>query len=204
MMAVQLELLPLSPIEEDQEYKDLKIYLDPEEIEMVISCCGNFRDKLIVRLLWRTGLRISELLSVRIEDIDFDNATLKVELLKQGGKKRRVIPIDQESLRMLERYLCGKSQGKVFDIGVRRVQQVINQAGKEAGIKAVGDMNQGRVYKLHPHTFRHSFAINWIQRLGAERIVELQNHLGHKKLETTSRYLRFSPRELHKSYDMLW
>ncbi len=105
---------------------------------------------------------------------------------------------------MLERYLCGRSQGKVFDIGVRRVQQIINQAGKVAGIEVVGDMNQGRAYMLHPHTFRHSFAINCIQKLGAERIVELQNHLGHKKLETTSGYLRISPRELHKSYDMLW
>jgi len=44
-------------------------------------------------------------------------------------------------------------------------------------------MNQKRTYKLHPHTFRHSFAIHWIQKLEAERIVELQNHLGHKKLD---------------------
>ena len=196
--------LPLPPREKEEERKDLKIYLDPEEIERVISCCSSFRDKLIVRLLWRTGLRILELLSLRIEDIDFDNATLKVELLKQRGRERRIIPIDRESLRMLERYLFGRTQGKVFGIGVRRVQQIINQVGKVAGIEAVGDMNQGRAWKLHPHTFRHSFAIHWIKILGAERIVELQRHLGHRKLETTSRYLKFSPQALHDCYNKLW
>jgi len=198
-------ILPLDlPPLKGEEVKGMKIYLDPEEAEKAISSRPGLRDRLILRMLWRTGLRVSELLSLKAEDIDWEGAALTVITLKQKEQKKRIIPIDRETLEMLSIYLEGRKTGRIFDLTPRRVQQITVEAGQAIGIEKLGDPTRGKPHKLHPHTFRHSFAVRWIQKLGAERIAELQTHLGHKKLETTSRYLRFSPDALHKSYDRLW
>ncbi|MCL0041326.1 site-specific integrase [Dehalococcoidia bacterium] len=202
-MSQQLEL-PIDLPRIEREEKDLKIYLTPEEVERILSLCQNQRDRLVIRMLWRTGLRISELLSLSAEDVDWERATLTVASLKRKDQKKRIIPIDRETLSLLDSCLQGRRRGRIFSLTPRRVQQILNQLGKEAGIEKVGDPTRGKARKLHPHALRHSFAVHWIERLGAERIAELQTHLGHKKLETTSRYLRFSPSALHKSYDRLW
>ncbi|GAI79083.1 unnamed protein product, partial [marine sediment metagenome] len=53
--------------------KDLKSYLSPEQVERVIAATTNPRDALLVRIPWRSGIRVSELIGIRVQDIDFDN-----------------------------------------------------------------------------------------------------------------------------------
>ncbi len=80
--------------------RDLKGYLELEQVERVIAAAGkNRRDALLVRIPWRSGIRVSELVSIRIQDIDFDNRAIvtKVQKMrKRDGKaieRRRVFPL---------------------------------------------------------------------------------------------------------------
>ena len=91
--------------------RDLKAYLEPKQVERLIAAATNLRDALLVRIPWRSGIRVSELISIRIQDIDFDNRAIVIKVLKQrkrDGKvveRRRVIPIDQGTLDMVREYL---------------------------------------------------------------------------------------------------
>ncbi len=92
--------------------RDLKGYLELEQVERVIAAAGkNPRDALLVRIPSRSGVRVSELISIRIQDIDFDNRAIVIKvqkMRKRDGKaieRRRVVPIDQGTLNMVREYL---------------------------------------------------------------------------------------------------
>jgi len=80
--------------------RDLKGYLEPEQVERLIAATTNPRDTLLVRIPWRSGIRVSELIGIRIQDIDFDNRAIVIKvqkMRKRDGKaveRRRVVPID--------------------------------------------------------------------------------------------------------------
>ena len=193
--------------------KDLKGYLEPEQIEQLIVAAPNPRDALLVRLLWRTGIRVSELINIRIQDIDFGNRAIVIKvqkLRKRDGKaieRRRVIPIDQGTLDMVREYLEWRRQfpykgDLLFPITRQRVDQIFWRLGRRAGITRVGDPTISQHTKLHPHVLRHSFAIHCIKRgMSVER---LQKVLGHQSPITTSVYLQFSLGDLHEDYDKVW
>ena len=84
--------------------RDLKAYLPPEQVEKLISAATNPRDALLVRIPWRTGVRVSELIAIRVQDIDFDSRAIVIKvqkMRKRDGKaieRRRVVPIDRGTL----------------------------------------------------------------------------------------------------------
>ena len=193
--------------------KDLKAYLSPEQVERLISVATNRRDALLVRLLWRTGIRVSELIGIRIQDIDFENRAVAIKALKlrkKDGKtieRRRVVPIDQGSLDMVREYLQWRKQfpykgDLLFPITRQRVDQIFWKLGRRAGIKEIGDPAISQHRKLHPHHLRHSFAIHCIKR--GMSIERLQKILGHQSPTTTSVYLQYSLKDLHEDYDRVW
>jgi len=122
----------------------------------------------------------------------------------QADPRRRLVPIDAETLAQLQRYIGGRQRGKIFDITRHRVWQIVKQAGIDAGIPFVYDLYKGKRHYLYPHTFRHSFGVHWVRKHGQESLRELQQHMGHQDIETTAQYLQFSPKELHRQYDELW
>ncbi len=160
--------------------RDLKAYLEPEQVEKVIAVATNLRDKLLVRIPWRTGIRVSELIGIKVPDIDPENRAIVIKVLKQrkrDGKiveRRRIIPVDQ----------------------------IYWKLGKRAGIKEIGDPAVSKHRKLHPHVLRHSFAIHCIKR--GMTIERLQKILGHSSPTTTSVYLQYSLKDLHEDYDKVW
>ena len=91
--------------------RDLKGYLEPGQVERLIAVATNPRDALLVRIPWRTGIRVSELIGIKVYDIDFDSraVVIKVQKMrKRDGKvieRRRVIPVDQGTLNMVREYL---------------------------------------------------------------------------------------------------
>jgi integrase/recombinase XerD len=193
--------------------RDLKGYLEPEQVESLIEAAANLRDKLLVRLLWHTGIRVSELIAIRIQDIDFDNRAIviKVQKIRKKTKKliekRRVVPIDQGTLDMARKYLGWRKQfpykGELlFPITRQRVNQIFWKLGKRAGIKDIGDPAVSKHRKLHPHHLRHSFSIYCIKR--GMSIERLQKILGHQSPTTTSVYLQYSLKDLHEDYDKVW
>ena len=193
--------------------RDLKAYLSPEEVEKVLVAATNPRDELLVRVPWRTGVRVSELIGIRVPDIDYENkaVTIKVQKMrKRDGKvveRRRVVPIDQGTLDMVRQYLEWRAvfpyRGDLlFPITRQRVDQIYWKLGRRAGIKEIGDPAVSRRRKLHPHHLRHSFAIHCIKR--GMSIERLQKILGHQSPTTTSVYLQYSVADLHEDYDRVW
>jgi integrase len=193
--------------------RDLKGYLEPEQVERLISVAPNPRDALLVRLLWRTGVRVSELIGIKESDIDFEGRAILIKvqkMRKRDGKtieRRRVIPIDQGTLALVREYLSWRQrfpyQGDLlFPITRQRVDQIFWRLGRRAGITRVGDPAISQHTKLHPHHLRHSFAIHCVKR--GMTIEGLQKILGHSSPTTTSVYLQYSLKDLHESYDEVW
>ncbi len=193
--------------------RDLKAYLSPEQVEKLISAAANLRDALLVRIPWRTGVRVSELIGIRIQDIDFENRAIVIKvqkMLRKDGKvqeRRRVVPVDQGTLNMINEYLEWRKHfpyrgDLLFPITRQRVDQIFWKLGRRAGLTEIGDPEVSKHRKLHPHVLRHSFAIHCIKRdMSIER---LQKILGHQSPTTTSVYLQYSVADLHEDYDKVW
>jgi len=193
--------------------KDLKGYLEPEVIELLIEAATNLRDRLLVRTPWRTGVRVSELIGIRIQDIDFENRAILIKvqkMRKRDGKavdRRRLVPVDKGTLDMVKEYLEWRKQfpykgDLLFPISRQRVDQLFWKLGRKAGISEIGDPAVSKHRKLHPHVLRHSFAIHCVKR--GMSIERLQKILGHQSPTTTSVYLQYSVADLHEDYDRVW
>jgi len=193
--------------------RDLKGYLEPEQVENLIAAAPNPRDALLVRIPWRTGIRVSELIGINVSDIDFVSRAIVIKvqkMRKRDGKtveRRRVVPVDEGTLDLIKGYLAWRKQfpykgDLLFPITRQRVDQVFWKLGRRAGIKEIGDPAVSKHRKLHPHLLRHSFAIHCVKRgMGIER---LQKILGHSSPTTTSVYLQYSVADLHEDYDKVW
>lgn len=165
----------------------LPVVLSKEEIKRLIEAIENKKHRLMIKLMYSAGLRVSELTSLRIEDLKIDEG---YGFVRQGkGNKDRIFII-AESLKDNLRdfigskkldeytYLFISNRGRKYS--VRSLQQIIKKAGKKAGI--------GK--KISPHTLRHSFATHLIE--DGTSISEIQALLGHKSPETTFTYLHSS------------
>jgi len=193
--------------------RDLKGYLEAQEVERLIFVATNLRDMLLVRIPWRTGIKVSELIGIRVQDIDFLNRAVVIKVLKMRKKdgkaieRRRVVPIDRGTLDMVKEYLEWRQQfpykgDLLFPITRQRVDQIYWKLRRRAGITKVGDPAVSKHTKLHPHILRHSFSIHAIKR--GMSIERLQKILGHQSPTTTSVYLQFSSADLHQDYDKIW
>jgi len=193
--------------------KDLKAYLSPEQVERLIAAAVNPRDALLVRVAWRTGVRVSELIGIKESDIDFEGRAILIKIQKQrkrDGKtveRRRLVPIDQGTLDMVREYLRWRAvfpyKGDLlFPITRQRVDQIFWKLARKAGIKEIGDPAISKHRKVHPHLLRHSFAIFCVKH--GMSIERLQKILGHSSPTTTSVYLQFSAADLHEDYDKIW
>ena len=193
--------------------RDLKAYLDSVLVQRVIDAASNIRDKLLVRIPWRTGIRVTQLINIRVLDVDFDNRAILIKvqkMRKKDGKavdRRRIVPVDQGTLDLIRQYLEWRKQfpykgDLLFPITRQRVDQIYWKLGRRAEIKEIGDPAISQRRKLHPHHMRHSFAIHCIKR--GMTIERLQKILGHSSPTTTSVYLQYSVADLHEDYDRVW
>ena len=147
----------------------------------------NLREYLIIQLLRRTGIRVNELLHIRPGDLEYH--TNRVRILKANGDKQRRVPLEAEPLAELQAYIEANNIGEeapIFLITQQWVRAIINKYG------ALIDRN------IHPHTYRHSFAINTV-RHGVD-IRRLQQVLGHSNINITAVYLQFNDKDLQDVY----
>ena len=142
----------------------------------------------MLRVFWRTGIRVSELLAIRPPDIERANNIINITRAK-GGKERRV-PLDPETVQGLSDYVLANKipdDRSVFAITQQQVRNIVKKYSQSIGVSA------------HPHTFRHSFAIHCV-RNGWD-IRRLQQVLGHSSMATTAVYLQFNDRDIRDIYD---
>jgi site-specific recombinase XerD len=166
-------------------------YMEADEVHELLDAAHSCstRDYLMLRVLWRTGVRVNELLNITPADIEPRNNIVNVTKAK-GGKQRRV-PLDSDTMRMLSDYVSRskiQEDRPIFGIRQRWAREIVRRYGARIGRRG-----------LHPHTFRHSFAIHCV-RNGWD-IRRLQQVLGHSSMATTAVYLQFNDRDIRELYD---
>ena len=162
--------------------------LSIEKIREMIEVCDNIKHRLIVKLFYSSGLRLSELLNLKREDIDFDRGLIMVRLGK--GKKDRISILSDNLKDDLLKYYSGMKfrTDYVFEgrnggkYSKKSVQKVLERIGKKIGIK------------VHPHMLRHSFATHLLET-GTD-IRYIQKLLGHSDVSTTEIYTHVSNNKL--------
>jgi len=173
-------------------YEPKGIYIKEEDLKKFLDSFDNIRDKLIVRFILVTGCRVSEVANLHVEDIDFDRKIIKiVDHGRYEIKKPRIIPIDEETLRLLKEIINGRKHGPVFNIGVRAIQKIIKKGALKSQIQNSS--------LISPHKLRHTYAINWITKGGDIRT--LQKILGHSSIKTTEIYLDYDLSDVIKIYN---
>jgi len=172
--------------------KNITDYLKPAQVQAIEDYARAYseRDFLIIRVLYRTGVRVSELVNIRPKDIEAHNQVINI--VKAKGTKQRRVYLDTETLRVLADYISDTktpNDGPVF--GLQRVQifNIVKKYGRIMGLD------------VHPHTLRHSYAINWVRQ--NQDIRRLQLVLGHSNLNTTQTYLQFRDDDIKEIYNKL-
>ena len=181
--------------------KDL---LTSEEVRRLLSIPDTntvvgFRDRVILEIFWATGMRISELLSLTVSDINFNEGLVTI---RQGkGGKDRVVPLGKGTLGWIGEYiqrvrpLVVQSFGPSDFIFVGRKGKRLDKTGVHAKLKVY--RKRARLKKnLFSHLFRHTLATEMLRR-GAD-LRHIQELLGHERLRTTQKYTHIVKAELKK------
>ncbi len=166
----------------------IPVVLNKQEVSRLIACAGNLKHQTALALAYATGLRVGELLALKVSDIDSQRMTLRVEQGK-GSKDRyaMISPILLERLRVWWR--VARAQGKMLNGGWLfpgrdpidpLTAKQLNRAIHEAATLAKIDK------RVSMHTLRHSFATHLLEQKVDIRVIQVM--LGHKKLETTALY----------------
>ena len=168
--------------------RTLPVILSRDEVGRLIAAAGHLKHQTALALAYGTGLRASEVVALKVGDIDSQRMTLRVEQGK-GQKDRYAMlsPILLERLRVWWR--VARAQGKMLDGGwlfpgldpieslsTRQLNRAIHAAAEAAGIDK----------RVSMHTLRHSFATHLLEQKVDIRVIQVM--LGHKKLETTALY----------------
>lgn len=171
--------------------KSLPNILTQEEIKLIINSITNLKHRAIISTIYSCGLRISEAVNLKIEDIDSKAMTVKIVNAK--GKNDRIVMLSEKLLELLRKYFK-KYKPKIYlfeeqygeKYSTRSIQQIFNNAVKKVGIKK----------KVTVHTLRHSFASHLLD--SGTDIRFIQELLGHKYLSTTQIYTHINPASVKK------
>lgn len=156
------------------------------------------RDKAILELFYSSGLRLAELVSSNIEDLDLADASIRVT---GKGNKSRILPMGSFAIKALQDWLAVRNNVNTTDnkaLFISKRGQRINPRTVQARIKLQA-LKQGSDQKVHPHMLRHSFASHMLESSGDLRNV--QELLGHADISTTQIYTHLDFQHLSKVYD---
>ena len=160
-------------------------WLDEEEVEKLINACETSLEKAIVYVLLDTGMRVGELLRLKVKDIDFEEGFL---LITRKGGYQRWVPISEKALKVLKEYLDaeGIAKGRCFRISYSEVWRTLKELGERAGLEI----------SLHPHLLRHTRASQL--RLEGVALEDIKELLGHSNIQTTLIYTHIKPVDLKR------
>ncbi|HNW39297.1 MAG TPA: tyrosine recombinase XerC [Candidatus Omnitrophota bacterium] len=193
---------PILMLSSPKSEKRLPSFMTEEEVYRLIESAfaktpqdtAGLRDRAIMEVFYSSGLRISELVGLNLEDIDFISGILKI---RGKGKRERIVPIGETALLTIKKYLKNrKKQSEVLflnnhdrRITTRGVRFLLAKYLKSCGIKP----------GVSAHTFRHSFATHLLNR-GAD-LRTVQELLGHANLSSTQIYTHLTTDKLKSVYD---
>ena len=207
----KLEHNPLQGIANPRLVRYIPSFLTVDEVFCLLDAPDRhkglgLRDRAIMELLYSTGIRVSELAGLNMDDLDFADGMVRVV---GKGNKERVVPVGQAALDAVQSYLPQREQlivaraergheperealflnSRGTRLTVRSVERMIRNYGQRAGIQVT----------VTPHALRHSFATHLLE-MGADLRV-VQELLGHVSLSTTQKYTHINMDHLDQVYD---
>jgi integrase/recombinase XerD len=197
---------PAIDVQAPRAWKTLPKFLSMEEVDRLIetpdtSQPRGLRDRALIEVLYATGLRVSEMVNLRQQDLNLESGYLTCT---GKGRKQRLVPIGDEASAWLERYITEgrpallkrRSSPRLFvnargGAGLTRVGlwKILKEHGKQAGLSRT----------LSPHVLRHSFATHLLERGADLRAIQMM--LGHSDLSTTQIYTHILDARLRAVYD---
>ena len=199
-----IESNPCSNISSPKTAKKLPIYLTEEEIDNLLNInlftAYDYRNKAMLELLYATGLRITELCSLKITDIDLDNCFIRVF---GKGKKERIVPISDIAIKHLKIYL-NTYRGEILKNQISDyvfISNSLKNISRQGFFKILKKECQrcGITKNVSPHVLRHSFATHLLKHGADLRII--QELLGHEDISTTQIYAHLVNEKLKKDYE---
>ncbi|MFA6393730.1 MAG: tyrosine-type recombinase/integrase [Patescibacteria group bacterium] len=196
--------------------KKLPEVLSKEEVKKILGTIQNVKHKLLLGLIYSSGLRVSEAVKLKVKDLDFDRMMLFIRAGK--GKKDRITIMSEKMIGVLKKYVCRKNpddyvfeseRSRVLNANSGTVDEKLKNGGAETGSKKnrLTERSAQKVFsnalkksgvKKHAscHCLRHSFATHLLEN-GTD-IRYIQELLGHAKLETTQIYTKVAGNVLEK------
>ena len=195
-----IESNPLKFIDYPKYTKKVPEYIYESQLEKILNEKTSenieieLRNKLIIHLLLDTGVRVSELVNIKVHDIDVEERIIKVF---GKGSKERFVFFTSKTKELLTNYLIKRKEKAITDnllinykgekLTERSVQKIIKLVGEKIGLD------------IHPHLLRHTFATDLLNK-GAD-IRMIQELLGHENLDTTQIYTHVSNSRVKEVYD---
>lgn len=205
---VDESIIKVSPMEEVSSLKSpkkLPKYLSISEVNKLLNIPLNsefdYRNKAMLELMYATGLRVSELVSIEYSNIDFENSIIRIN---GKGKKERIIPLGEVASYYLKVYL-NDYRSKLLKRNTYN-QVFLNNHGKPITRQGFNYILEnireltGIEKEITPHVLRHSFATHLLE--GGADIRSIQEMLGHENISTTNIYTEVVNDVLRSNYEM--
>lgn len=203
-----LEKSPFENLQQPKIPKQVRATYSVDQVNILLAVPGNadalkIRDLTAFELMYSSGLRVSELVHVNIEDIDFIEGWIRV---MGKGKKAREIPVTTTAIDLMGRYLAQSRPELVDSAGTQDVHALLlNARGGRITARSIRrllhaqELEKGLSDDVSPHGLRHAFATHLLEA-GAD-MRAIQEMLGHSKLSTTARYTHNHYDRIVKVYD---
>ena len=188
--------------------KHIPVYLSVDEIFALLNQPDSkkelgLRDLAVIELLYSSGIRVSELVFLDIEKLDFESRLVKV--LGKGGKER-IIPVGKKAVAAVADYLKNTEKiRKKKGYGPRNGPLFLNYRGERISARSINRIikkhsrDSGLMTDISPHSIRHTFATHLLD--GGADLRSIQEFLGHVSLSTTQKYTHVSIDRLMEVYD---
>jgi integrase/recombinase XerC len=203
----QLTSNPVIAVRTPKQDKKLPRFLDYEEVKKLLDTPSldnwlGARDRAIMETLYSTGIRVSELVALNMDDIDFLGEVVHI---RGKGKKERIAPIGSSALQVIQHYMEYRNKRAQNNVNFDSKVLFVNKHGKRLSTRSVRrKMDKylkmaGLDPAISPHTLRHSFATHMLNN-GAD-LRSVQELLGHQSLSTTQVYTHLTTTKLKDVYE---
>jgi integrase/recombinase XerC len=203
----RLNSSPVTAVRTPKQEKKLPKFLEYEEVKKLletppIDSWLGARDRAILETLYSTGMRVSELVALNMDDIDFLGEVVHI---RGKGKKERIAPISSSALQVIQCYMEFRNKRAQNNSNFDTKVLFVNKHGRRLSTRSVRrKMDKylkmsGLDSSISPHTLRHSFATHMLNN-GAD-LRSVQELLGHQSLSTTQVYTHLTTRRLKEVYE---
>ena len=211
LLTDKIESSPAEFISAPKSSRTLPDILSIEEVERIISSIDTstdkgLRDRAMLELMYSCGLRVTELISLKLSDLFFGEGYIRV---LGKGNKQRLVPIGRVAQEYVMRYLDVRKEENSSSKTKTKGEQTLFLSNRRTGLTRVMVFNiirqatelAGITKNVSPHTFRHSFATHLLA--GGANIRQVQDMLGHENITTTEIYTHLDPDHLRDTIEKI-